>query len=197
METARPAVHRYVLDLVAVRPLRANDFAETSRSMPNHAYPRPPTRYYDAAWSARSRRMRIRRQAARRGRRTRHTTDTPHRQQPTGGPTQRQSNPVASSAQADGAGEVCCDCGADVPAGRRRCRIATPPRMLRGSAHTRPLNFSRARPPGTIHPHEPTSGQASPPPNACSGKLATRTPVPATPATRLSSGVSSSRAGPE
>ena len=32
------------------------------------------------------------------------------------------------------------------------------------------------------------SGQASPPPNACSGKLATRAPVPATPATRLSSG---------
>ena len=126
METARPAVDRYVLDLLAARPLRGSDFAETSkgqcRIMPTLARQLATT---TPAWAGDGRAAcGARRQAARRRRWTRHTTDNPHRQHPAGGPTQRQSNPAGPSAQADGA-------GASVPRLRSGCpRRAAPLREL-------------------------------------------------------------------
>ncbi len=105
METARPAVDRYVLDLVATRPFRAADFAETSagqsRIMPILARQLAAT---TPAWSGEVDLRRARRQAARGRRRTRPTTDPPHRRHPACSPTRRQSNPAAPCTRASGTG---------------------------------------------------------------------------------------------
>ena len=123
METARPAVDRYVLDLLAARPLRGSDFAETSkgqcRIMPTLARQLATTTPAWAGEVAPHAELVAKLLAADAGLATPPTILT--------GNTRRVARPSGSRIRPDQVprptvpAQACRDCGADVPAGRRRC----------------------------------------------------------------------------
>jgi CRISPR-associated endonuclease Cas1 len=123
METARPAVDRYVLDLVAVRPLRANEFAETSsgqcRIMPSLAR---QLAFTTSTWSdevAPHAEFVAKLLAANTGLTappTLLTGDNSRAARPAGSRTRSHQAPKPTEPV-----QVCCDCGREIRAGQRRC----------------------------------------------------------------------------
>jgi CRISPR-associated endonuclease Cas1 len=123
METARPAVDRYALDLIAARPFRGSEFAETStgqcRIMPSLAR---QLAFTTSAWGgevAPNAELVAKLLAGDAGLPTPPTLLT--------GDTRRAARPGNSRTRAYQASsptapsQVCRDCGREIPTGRHRC----------------------------------------------------------------------------
>jgi CRISPR associated protein Cas1 len=199
METVRPAVDRYVLNLLAARPFRGSEFGETSsgqcRIMPGLARQLASTTSTWAGEVAPHAELVAKLLGADAGLVTPPTLLT--------GETRRVARPGGSRTRPHRAPkpaaptQVCRECGREVAAGQGRCAQCHATSNTSGSATTKQPTTSSDKRPVTIHQHAPTSARASPRLNIGIGRIGVRAPLRGLRAARRSSGASSSHASQE